>query len=69
MAKKKIKYPESVAGYPTIAKNAWQKGQETPGSRRFAIRAMCLLCVGGSPKEVTACTAPWCPLFKFRVKG
>lgn len=31
-----------------------------------AIRAYCLECVCGSPKEVELCPAPDCPLYPFR---
>lgn len=39
------------------------------GSRKAAIRLMCLQCVSWSPAEVKACTVPDCPLFPFREKG
>jgi len=38
-------------------------------SRKAAIRAMCLECVGYSPEEVRRCTAPACPLYEFRLRG
>jgi len=31
-----------------------------------AIRLACLECCGWSPKEVTGCTSPLCPLFPYR---
>jgi len=41
----------------------------TGRSRKAAIRAFCLECVGWSPKEVRLCSSPGCPLFKYRLKG
>jgi hypothetical protein len=32
-----------------------------------AIRAMCVYCMNGQPREVAKCTAPNCPLFPFRM--
>ena len=43
---------------------AWQ-GQ----SRKSAVRAFCLECVGWSQTEVQICTARACPLFEFRERG
>ena len=31
-----------------------------------AIRLFCLECMGGSPAEIDACTAPECPLYSHR---
>ena len=36
-------------------------------SRRAAVRAHCLMCVGWVPEEVTKCTAPNCPLYPYRL--
>jgi len=70
MPRTKKEYPRMVEGYPTIAKNAWWNAKKDyPTSRKKAIRAMCLLCVGGSVKEVKLCSAPECPLYAFRVTG
>jgi len=41
----------------------------TGKSRRAGVRAHCLMCMGWSAKEVTACTAPGCPLYLYRIKG
>jgi len=38
-------------------------------SRKAAIRAFCLECVGWSPKEVRLCVTQGCPLYKYRLKG
>ncbi len=35
-------------------------------SRKTAIRAFCLNCVGYESAEVNRCTAPACPLYEFR---
>lgn len=32
-----------------------------------AIRAFCVECMGGQPREVKFCAAPRCPLFAFRM--
>ncbi len=39
----------------------------TGESRKAAIRAHCLMCVGWNAAEVDKCTAPDCPLFKYRL--
>ncbi len=36
-------------------------------SRKAAIRAHCLMCVGWDASEVRRCSAPACPLFPYRV--
>ena len=60
---------EIILGYNTTTQNAYMKSQNA-NSRKFAIRAMCLLCVGGSVKEVKECSAKeTCPLWKFRITG
>jgi hypothetical protein len=70
MAKSKREYPPSVAGYNPTTKSAWWNAKvENPKSRKKAIRAMCLLCLGGSTKEVKDCTMEECPLYKFRITG
>jgi len=38
-------------------------------SRRAAVRAFCLECVGWMPSEVRKCTVPGCPLYLYRLKG
>lgn len=60
---------DQIKGYNTTTQNAFIKAQES-NSRKNSIRAMCLLCVGGSVKEVKECTAQdTCPLWKFRITG
>lgn len=60
---------EIILGYNTTTQNAFMKAQNT-NSRKNAIRSMCLLCVGGSVKEVKECSAKdICPLWKFRITG
>lgn len=39
--------------------------KQAPG-RAAAIRRFCLECMGGSHKEVAACTRPVCPLYAYR---
>ncbi len=41
-------------------------GRLQQGSSYAAIRLFCLHCMGGSPQEVKACTAPKCPLYAHR---
>lgn len=36
-------------------------------NRRSAIRAMCVICMGGMIQEVAKCTSQQCPLFMFRM--
>lgn len=36
-------------------------------SRQTAIRAFCVLCIGGSPKAVRMCVKVDCPLWLFRL--
>lgn len=67
-SKNEIVMPDIVKGYNTTTRSAWLKSQNG-SSRKFAIRAMCLMCVGGSYKEVQSCTASYCPLHKFRITG
>ena len=50
--------------YRALYRRAWARK-----SRKAAIRAQCLECVGFSSREVELCTAPACPLFAFRLKG
>ena len=37
------------------------------GAPLAAIRLFCLHCLGGSPDEVKACSAPWCALYHYRL--
>ncbi len=39
----------------------------TGRSRKAAIRAHCLMCVGWLEREVEKCTSPTCPLFHYRL--
>ena len=50
--------------YRKLYQRAW-----SGSSRKAAIRAQCLECVGWLPREVKLCTAPACPLYKYRLKG
>ena len=56
---------ERLAQIPTrqrpIFRRAWM-GK----SRKAAIRAFCLECVGYQSAEVNRCTAPACPLYPYR---
>ena len=44
-----------------IFRRAW-----TGKSRKAAMRAFCLECMGYESAEVNRCTAPTCPLFEYR---
>lgn len=55
---------DAPAKYRGMYRKAWE-GK----SRKAAIRAFCLECVGWSEHEVRLCTAPACPLFEFREQG
>ena len=69
MAKKKeYDWPETIAHYPSTTRKKWLQAKNS-NSRKSAIRAMCLLCCGGSPGEVSNCSAPDCPLHKYRITG
>ncbi len=69
MAKKKeYDWPPTIEGYPSNTRKKWLQAKNSM-SRKHAIRAMCLLCLGGSASEVKECTSPDCPLFKFRITG
>ena len=52
------------AKYRGLYRRAWDAA-----SRKGAIRAFCLECVGWQESEVHQCTAPACPLFEFRLRG
>ena len=70
MARKKKEFPPIIEGYNTTTKNAWWNAKvENPKSRKKAIRSMCLLCLGGSVKEVKDCSDNSCPLWEFRITG
>lgn len=66
--KKTVELPSIVEGYNTTTQNIWKRAK-TSNSRKTAIRAMCLMCCGGSAKEVQHCSAEYCPLYAFRIKG
>ena len=38
-------------------------------SRKAAIRMHCIECMGYDEGEVTGCTSPDCPLFRWRITG
>ena len=61
-------FPRIVESYPSNTRKKWLQAKNS-NSRKAAIRAMCLMCLGGSAKEVANCTADYCPLYKFRITG
>lgn len=67
--KSDVVIPDFVKSFNVTTRAAWVKAQSTD-SRKNAIRATCLLCVGGSGTEVKNCTAEnSCPLWKYRITG
>lgn len=44
-----------------------EKYRASATNRRNAIRAMCVICMGGMIQEVAKCTSTQCPLFQFRM--
>ena len=73
--KKKSKRKPTDDDIPSIVEHCgkatvsiWKQSQAS-NSRKKSIRAMCLMCVGGSAKEVRLCSAVECPLHKFRITG
>ncbi len=55
-----------TAAIPEQFRDVYRRAM-TGGSRKAAIRAHCLMCVGWVSAEVDRCTAPDCPLFKYRL--
>ncbi len=62
--KRRRKLADIPAKYRAMYRTAWKHK-----SRKKAIRAFCLECVGYMPSEVRLCTSPDCPLFEFRLEG
>lgn len=56
-----------LADVPRIYKNLYKQAYGG-GSRKAAIRATCLECVGWQWKEVQLCTGYACPLYAYRPK-
>lgn len=57
-----------VAAIPDLYKSTYATAKRGR-SRRAAIRAHCLMCVGWNSAEVRLCTAPDCPLYPYRLGG
>ena len=47
-----------------LYRRAWREN-----SRKAAVRAKCLECMGWRPNDVRMCTSPNCPLFEHRING
>ena len=62
--KRRRKLSDMPTKYRGLYRVAW-KGK----SRKKAIRAFCLECVGYMPSEVRLCTSPDCPLYEYRLEG
>ncbi len=63
-ASRKKRLEDCPRKFRDLYRRAW-----SGNSRKAAVRAHCLECVGWSAKEVALCTAPACPLYEFRLKG
>lgn len=63
-AAREARFKDVPGKYRELYRRAWARK-----SRKAAIRAFCLECVGWSAIEVRLCTAPACPLYEFRLKG
>ena len=61
-AKRRRKLADMPAKYRGLYRMAW-KGK----SRKKAIRAFCLECLGYLPSDVRLCTSPDCPLYEYRL--
>ena len=56
---------EKLAEIPKRQRPAFVRAW-TGKSRKAAIRAACLVCMGYQSAEVDRCTAPLCPLYPYR---
>ena len=59
------KQEKRIATAPVSAQGILRRAF-TGRSRKTAIKAMCLECVGFDRSAITGCTATACPLWKFR---
>ena len=55
-----------VNEYPPSTRESYRRAMEGR-SRKAAIRAFCVMCMGYQPHHVRGCTAPWCPLYPYRL--
>ena len=55
-----------VNEYPHSTRESYRKAMEGR-SRKAAIRAFCVMCMGYQPHHVRGCTAPECPLYPYRL--
>ena len=62
--KRRRKLADMPNKYRGLYRMAWKRK-----SRKKAIRAFCLECVGYMPSEVRLCTSPDCPLYEYRLEG
>lgn len=60
--------PEDMLGIPPAYRGHYRRAM-TGKSRKAAIRAFCLECVGWNASGVRKCTGTKCPLYKFRIAG
>ena len=56
---------ETEASYPRSSRAIYQRAM-TGRSRKAAMDAFCIMCMGYQPFEVKHCTAPECPLYPYR---
>ncbi len=57
-----------LQGVPPKHRPAYRRAWDG-NSRKSAIRAFCLECVGWSENEVRLCRSVECPLYKYRLQG
>ena len=55
-----------VDEYPPSTRESYRRAMEGR-SRKAAIRAFCVMCMGYQPHHVRGCTAPGCPLYPYRL--
>jgi hypothetical protein len=55
-----------VDEYPPSTRESYRRAMEGR-SRKAAIRAFCVMCMGYQPHQVRGCTSPGCPLYPYRL--
>lgn len=61
------KIAERRGDYPRSTRGIYDRAMGGR-SRKSAIRAFCIMCMGFQPRYVSGCTDPACPLYKYRMK-
>jgi hypothetical protein len=60
-----VKVEETAALYPARSRSIYRRAMRGQ-SRKAAMDAFCIMCMGYQPYEVARCTAPECPLYPYR---